>query len=515
MRTPRVTGRMLIVRRIVFWLLVVIVPLMAAEMALRIIGFARPRIPMGVQNATCRASAMALNRRFATDAFTADRYLLWRLEPGTNLGGIPVSADGTLGNVAPAKKKPEGTIRVLCLGDSVSALTYRVFPDIAARLANGAQTTTTLEVINASVAGYTTEQGRRLWGRLKHLHPDVVLISYGWNDHFPALNLPDKELGARNFFAAAAHRIFNWSRLYQMAAAPAGSRWHPPPDGTTSGTLRVGPDQFAENLEALVASVRAAGAQPILATQPSNLTAANTRHLHDEGFAADENTPTALHNLYNNQVRAAATATGAMLLDVDEAFEFRDRNRLFEADGMHLSGPGHNVAARLMVGVLRHLGYLTQEEFDRIVKTARYDTTASDKPLAAWTVADARLETTVGADTAVSVIAKNAGNTTWLRHHRVEEFGNRTNVDYGSVTVTGRWRTEGAATTGTAASSKLSHDLLPGESTSNTLILRAPDEPGEYLLEVGLEAAAIGPLSNLGADVTTVTVVAYPKKSSQ
>ena len=502
---------MLIVRRIVFWLLVVVVPLMVAETALRTIGFARPRIPMGVQNATCRSSAMALNRRFATDAFVADRYLLWRLEPGTNLGGIPVAPDGTLGETAPAKKKPEGTIRVLCLGDSVSALTYRVFPDIAEHLADAAQTTTTLEVINASVAGYTTEQGRRLWGRLKHLHPDVVLISYGWNDHFPALNLPDKELGARNVFAAAAHRLFNWSRLYQMAAAPAGSRWHPAPDGTTSDTVRVGPDQFAENLEALAEAVRAAGAQPILATQPSNLTAANARHLRDAGFAVDENAPNALHQSYNNRIRAAAAATGAVLLDVDEAFEFRDRSRLFEADGMHLSGPGHNVAARLLVGVLRHLGYLTQDEFDRIVKTARYDTTASDKPLAAWTVSDARVETTVGAEVAVSVIAKNAGNTTWLRHHRVKEFGNRTNVDYGSVTVTGRWRTEGAPTTGTVAGSKLSHDLLPGESTSNTLVLRAPEEPGEYLLEVGLEAATIGPLSALGADVTTVTVVAYPK----
>ena len=509
MRQPRVTGRMLVLRRVVFWILVFLVPLMAAEVALRLVGYARPRTAMSVQNATNRAGADALNRRFGTDAFEPDRYLLWRMRPGGNVGGIRVNELGLLGTPA-TTRKPEGAVRVLCMGDSVSAATYRVYPGIAGRLMEAAGTTATVEVLNASVAGYSTEQARRWWRRLRRLEPDIVVLCFGWNDHFPALNLPDKELGARNVFAAAAHTLFRWSRVYQLASAPADERWRRMDEEATA-PLRVGPEQFGRNLAAMVDAVRASGAQPILATQPANLSEAGVAHLRDSGFGSATAPPDELHRDYNAIVRSVASATGATLLDLDEAFEFRDRSRLFEADGMHLTGPGHNLSARLLVGVLRHLDVLPQESFERIVRTARYDTTAPDKPLAAWTVANDRVEAGVSEAVAVSVIAKNAGNTVWLRHHRVEEFGTRRNVEYGNVSVTGRWRTEGADTTGTVAASRLSHDLLPGESTSNTLALTAPAEPGEYLLEVGLTASEVGDLKAFGAEVTTVTVVAFPK----
>jgi hypothetical protein len=154
---------------------------------------------------------------------------------------------------------------------------------------------------------------------------------------------------------------------------------------------------------------------------------------------------------------------------------------------------------------------LTQGEFDRIVTAARYDTTAPDKPFAAWTLNPARVETTASTTMRVGVLAKNTGNTVWLRRHRVQRFGTRRDVDYGGVAVEGRWRTTGAPTTATAAESRLSSDLFPGESTSNTLEITAPASPGEYSMEIGLRADGLGALSRFGTEVTTLTVVAYPR----
>jgi lysophospholipase L1-like esterase len=67
-----------------------------------------------------------------------------------------------------------------------------------------------IQIVNAGVLGYTTFQGLHdLKTRILRLQPDIVILSYNWNDHLPALevvtrvgstrtrtHLPDKELPA-------------------------------------------------------------------------------------------------------------------------------------------------------------------------------------------------------------------------------------------------------------------------------------------------------------------------------
>ncbi|MCX7019920.1 MAG: SGNH/GDSL hydrolase family protein [Candidatus Sumerlaeota bacterium] len=489
-------------RRLTFAVLGLALPFMLGEIALRARGYYRPLIPMDAQAATNTACVSALSRRFDTDAFEPDRYLLWRLSPGRNLGGMDVTKSGLLG-AEPSGAPTSGTVRVLCLGDSATAMTYRTYPQLAQRLVSRPRTGPPIEFYNAAAPGYTTEQGLRLFRRLRAVKPSVVVACFGWNDLFPALNLPDKELGARNIWSEAAQRIFSPLRLFQFAAAPAGER--SANDAATSPALRVGPEQFARNLEQIVHEIQSAGALAVLATQPANLATENAGSLVLQNFAPDYETVRIRRSHYNSIVRSVCSATGACLLDFEEEFERRNREFLFDADGIHFSGPGHNLAARLLVGVLRNQGVISAKDFATIVRVARYDTEAPDKPHAAWILNPPHMECSTTAALTVGVIATNTGNTTFLKRNVVPRMGLQTGVEFAGVSITGEWRTIGAPTT-TSALTRLSHDLLPGESTSTTLTFAAPPAPGNYGMEIGLRADGIGPLKNFGAEVTTLTV---------
>ncbi|MCX7718223.1 MAG: SGNH/GDSL hydrolase family protein [Candidatus Sumerlaeaceae bacterium] len=488
-------------RRISVAILLMLVPCLIAEIILRASGFQRPQIPMSVQATTNAAAAAALNSRLETDSVVPDRYLLWRLEPAGNIGGIPVNTKGLLGPET-LDRPASGTTRLLTLGDSTPALLCRTWPEITEKLVN-ASIKGRIEVINASVPGYTTEQGLRWFRHLRRLKPHIVLICYGWNDRFPALNLPDKELGARSAVSALMHRMFHRMRLYQYLSAPRDAVVAE--DEPTTAQMRVGPRQYERNLIALVTAVRDSGATAVLMTQPAHLTSDSLAHLEQEAFADAGEAVTRRHDEYNRIIRRVAADTQTLLLDVEEEFDRRNKQFLFDPDGIHLAGPGHNHVARLVIGLLRNAGVISGDEFNRIVRLARYDTTAPDKPHAAWALNPSQVQVQTTGTAQVGVIATNTGNTKWLRSDTIKRFGSRTDVKYGGVFIAGHWRTQGATTAPTAIS-RLPHDILPGESTSQTLTITPPPDAGVYEMEIGLEADGVGPLSALGAEVTTLTV---------
>src|SRR5690606_11277815 len=98
---------------------------------------------------------------------------------------------------------------------------------------------------NAAVPGYTTEQAVRYMPSIRDTIPNVVIICFGWNDHFPALSLPDKELGASNAITEKLHDLLRNIRLYQLIGAPLGTRAQQPTEST--GSYRVNPTQFQAN----------------------------------------------------------------------------------------------------------------------------------------------------------------------------------------------------------------------------------------------------------------------------
>lgn len=131
---------------------------------------------------------------------------------GTLTGTVVINADGMRGAPLAATHTRQ---RIVCLGDS-STFGIRLldghsgdanahfradnaYPEQLATLADA-------EVVNAGVIGHTAPLGlRRLRGLVLPLHPDVVLVRYGFNDHaFPMALIPEPSPSlARLFYATA------------------------------------------------------------------------------------------------------------------------------------------------------------------------------------------------------------------------------------------------------------------------------------------------------------------------
>lgn len=489
-------------RRWLATFLVVATILLATELALRLAGYRVEQMLPQQQRELCRSASHALNEQLATDAFVPDRFLLWKMKAGANIGGREVNSLGLFG-ATPTDKKTSGTVRILCLGDSVPALTYVTFTVIAERFLLRSRIARRFEILDASVVGYTSEQVLRRYRQLRRLRPDLVLVCVGWNDHTPPLNLPDCHLGYRTVFNEFLQRVFYWSRIYQWLSASraVGSRHKVTSDLAT----RVSKEQFEANLRTLVREVRKARGEVLLVTQPwldPRVGATASTNSLAESTATVQ---LSYHREYNDILRRIAATDRVPLMDLEEEFTRRRREWLLEPDGMHLSGAGHNLAARMLIGALRNYGYLSPEEFEVVVARARYESVAPDRPRARWAVEPSPAVVAIGRSVAFHVLVQNVGNTIWLREHLVPRFGMHQQVPYGGVEIFARITGEDPSPAGMTAA-PLPQNIYPGESTSQTLVLAPVEQPGSYIVELGLRAAGIGELSRFGAESTTVSL---------
>ena len=86
-------------------------------------------------------------------------------------------------------KKPKNTIRIVFLGGSSTAGTGHNLKDVdtwpwqTIQLLRQKMPTKKIDFINAACSGYSTfESYGRLWSRLRHFSPDIVVVNHGWND---------------------------------------------------------------------------------------------------------------------------------------------------------------------------------------------------------------------------------------------------------------------------------------------------------------------------------------------
>lgn len=247
-----------------------------------------------------------------------------------------------------AVPKPEGVYRIVFLGDSVTAEGY---PSEVERLLNQSPPLPEFDFESAELAvhGYSSHQGRvlsELYGTL--LEPDLVVVYFGWNDHWQAYGAVDADKEVRSSVWAGAYRQ---SRLLQyvgwLGDAISGAN-------LPIGQVRVPLDQYRRNLEAIL-EVFAGREVPVL------LVTAPTSH-HRLGvpdflvvlrFVEDEATAVSLHEQYNQAVReiGQGAGRGVFLLDLAAAFEDLSDRELAEAfteDGIHLSQQGKQLVGGLI-----------------------------------------------------------------------------------------------------------------------------------------------------------------------
>ena len=212
--------------------------------------------------------------------------------------------------------------------------------------------------VKLGVGGWSSEQGLiQLRRDVISLHPRVITVYYGWNDHWVAMGLTDPEIAR----AHALREFASHSRLAQLwlkIEVGMAARRTPPPN-------RVPLRTYADNLVRIATEARAAGITPVFVTAPSNHTVGRepaylaTRHLR----ALSELVP--LHTAYVDETRRIARQTVTPLCDAASAFAQlpAPHDRYFRADGIHLTDAGDEEMAGVLSACLVELKLLPDVRF--------------------------------------------------------------------------------------------------------------------------------------------------------
>lgn len=197
--------------------------------------------------------------------------------------------------------------------------------------------------VKLGVGGWSTEQGvQQLERDVIPLHPKIVTIYYGWNDHWVAMGLTDPEIAQAHRLRSIA-RISRIVQLWLRMKVNMAEKRVPRPN-------RVPLDQYEDNLHRMADDARHAAILPIFVTAPSN-------HVegHEPAYLAKRHLRTLselvpLHAEYLDATRTVARETGTPLCDAASAFAALPlpHDRYFMKDGIHLTAAGDEEMAKLL-----------------------------------------------------------------------------------------------------------------------------------------------------------------------
>ncbi|MBE0567150.1 MAG: SGNH/GDSL hydrolase family protein, partial [Krumholzibacteria bacterium] len=264
------------VRKLGLALGALVVALVLAELVVRVLGLGTPSPAVSLDQHTAS--------RPESGVFVFDRDLLWR-EPS----GPPdaVHQGGHFVRVGDTLPFADDRLRILVLGDSCPRLSRSNTP-WSLRLERLLGTDQVV-VRNASLPGYTTWQGLA-WLR-EHLldwAPDLVIVSFGWNDHWRAAAWQDKDWP----------EVLDGAPLRLLGLVQRPARGHP---------LRVAAADYGANLGEIARLVASRGGRTVVVLPPFFFDAVNTARYLENGNILPGDDPAALHDRY---LQAALALTG-------------------------------------------------------------------------------------------------------------------------------------------------------------------------------------------------------------
>jgi lysophospholipase L1-like esterase len=316
-----------------------------AEAGLRVLGFEREASPVVFRFGYP-------NPREMTGLFRTDPRLFWRFRPGTVFDAeapVPINGRGYRGP-EPADPRPPGLVRIVVLGDSVAFGSATAWPEVLAENLGRSLPDREVEVLNFGVPGYSVVQGlRQFEDEVAPLAPDLVLVAYGWNDHWIARGgLPDADRDPR---ALEESRLALALARLRLTQALHALRPRSDDGAVASSTRRVPAPDFEEYVARLLEASVSAGAVPVVIELPSALTERDVPgYLVDQGFTPSSRDAVADHARYAALAREAAERAAAPWVGTAEAFApggVPDTS-LFTADRIHLSAAGHALLASLV-----------------------------------------------------------------------------------------------------------------------------------------------------------------------
>jgi len=297
--------------------------LVLTEGALRLLGFGvlTPEMSFGMHARTALEQGVLV----------PDPHLFWRMQPGLNPRFERIANIVHPDRPVPPRKDRS---RILILGDSCSRVAGSDYPySVYLQRLLGREH---WEVLNASVPGYTSHQGRR-WLDLQLLEtePDVAVIYFGWNDHWRTTGRTDREY--------EASRRWWYPRILTLL------RGRP-----EVAPFRVPLSDYRDNLEWMVAQLTARGSRVLLVLAPYRFTEEGRRRYVQDHYLVPGDDPEAIHREYLDVVRGFAGREGVALLGADSLFTGHGETPpLLRQDGIHFTGTGHRVLAALLEEMLR------------------------------------------------------------------------------------------------------------------------------------------------------------------
>ena len=172
--------------------------------------------------------------------------------------------------------------------------------------------------------------------------PDIVVVSFGWNDATTAISTPDKAFAGSAALQSVdpawltiRRALLGYDTLSVLARALA-----PPRSLAQAVSAQVGPrvalDDYRENLRAMIALTHASGGQIVLMTRP-----------HRDSRAVLERADGWRHRVpaYNDVVRDVSEAEAVPLVDAQREFDGKAHAFLDES---HLTHDGHDTLARVV-----------------------------------------------------------------------------------------------------------------------------------------------------------------------
>ncbi len=323
------TGKRRGALRLFFILAILNIVIVPPETYLRLRGF---RFESGIQ--------FAYPRPYQFNVFQPDARLFWTF-PRSRAG---VNSYGFEGPQV-TRPKPGGTYRIVFLGNSC---TYQGHPKMVELMLR--ESHPEVECLNFATPGYTSYQGKVIArDELRGLEPDLLVVSYGWNDRWLAYGSPDETKkvvipkgGASSFLSGLYSR---WRELQfcRKALSPILGRTNEPLD-----VSRVPLDRFAENLRAIAAVADSIGVPIVFATEPSSHPSIGVpEYVVSSKCAKSKEAALELFREYNDATRRVAAGEHTWhLVDLDALITPRtDVREVFADDGIHYSKSGVGVVA--------------------------------------------------------------------------------------------------------------------------------------------------------------------------
>jgi lysophospholipase L1-like esterase len=240
--------------------------------------------------------------------------------------------------------KPQQVFRILCYGDSnTDGPKQGGWPEVLQEVLNQHPDSTgrRYEVVNGGVAGYSSHQGLlRFQQEVGTYEPDMVIVSFGWNDVAQAVGHADHEFQPSWLQVHLLRALFK-SRLYLVLLENLPLQRAPAIDHDRSDMARVPLTRYLTNMERFVKLANQHGASVVFLTRPHREPAASLSKLPSWRGKVPS---------YNAALRAWTKERGLSLFDVEVLFA--NLGAAYFSDECHFTMDGHRKLAEALAPAL-------------------------------------------------------------------------------------------------------------------------------------------------------------------